>query len=492
MIAAHLPVLQVVLPLMAAPACVLLRRPRLAWGFATLVSWACFGIAALLLGQVLENGDISYALGGWAAPWGIEYRVDTVNAFVLLIVSAISSVVLPGARASIEREVEGDRVDLLYTCWLLCLAGLLGIAITGDAFNVFVFLEISSISSYALIALSGERRALVASFRYLVMGTIGATFIVIAIGLIYMVTGTLNMADMGARLPAVWESRTVAAAFAFLTVGVGLKMALFPLHLWLPSAYASAPSPVTAFLAGTSTKVSVYLLLRFVFTIFGAGYAFGIQALEYVLMPLALLGILSASVVAIFQLDVKRLLAWSSIAQIGYMVLGISLASLTSLTASILHLFNHALIKTGLFMAMACVFYRIGSTRLEDMEGLGHRMPWTMAAFVAGGLSLIGVPSSVGFVSKWYLVLAVLERGWWPLAVFILFTSLLAVVYVWRVVEAAYLRPAPAGTGRSEAPLSILLPTWSLIIANFYFGLDTSLTVGVASRAAASLLGAGP
>ncbi len=489
LLTAHLPILQVILPLIAAPLCVLLRGPRLAWGLSVLASWGCFAIAIALLRQVLAEGSVSYALGGWAAPWGIEYRVDVVNAFVLLIVSGISSVVLSGARAGIEAEVAKDRIELLYTCWLLCLAGFLGIAVTGDTFNVFVFLEISAISSYALIALSGRRRALIASFRYLIMGTVGATFIVIGVGLLYMVTGTLNMADIGARLPAVAESRTVAAAFAFLTVGIGLKMALFPLHLWLPNAYTYAPAPVTAFFAGTATKVAVYLLLRFTFTIFGADYAFATVAMEWILLPLAVLGIFSASLVAIFQLDVKRLLAWSSIAQIGYMVLGISLVSVTGLTASTLHLFNHALIKSALFMTMACVFYRIGSTQLADFAGLGRRMPWTMAAFVVGGLSLIGIPLTVGFVSKWYLILALLERGWWPLSVFVVLSSLLAVMYVWRVVEMAYLQPATSNAKPCEAPASILIPTWALVLANLYFGIDSSLTVGIAQRAAESLLG---
>jgi multicomponent Na+:H+ antiporter subunit D len=206
---------------------------------------------------------------------------------------------------------------------------------------------------------------------------------------------------------------------------------------------------------------------------------------------LAVLAVLSASVVAIFQEDLKRMLAYSSIAQIGYMILGISFASVTGLTATTLHLFNHALMKGALFLALGCVFYRLGSVRLADVRGLGRRMPFTMAAFVVGGLSLIGVPLTVGFISKWYLVLAALERGWWPVAAVILVGSLLAVAYIWRVVEAAYLQ-APQETGRdsvTEAPLSMLVPTWILIVANIYFGIDTSVSVGTARRAAEALLG---
>ena len=266
MIAAHYPALQVVAPLIAAPLCVLLRRGALAWLVAVAVSWIALAIAIQLLIQVTATGPVSYELGGWAAPWGIEYRVDSVNAFVLLIVSGISAVTAPYARGTIAREIPEDRHHLFYSAYLLCLTGLLGITITGDAFNVFVFLEISSLSSYALISLGSERKALTAAYQYLVMGTIGATFFLIGVGLIYAMTGTLNMADIAARLDPVEHTRTVLAAFAFIVVGLGLKLALFPLHLWLPNAYAYAPSAVTVLLAATATKVAVYTMLRFVFT----------------------------------------------------------------------------------------------------------------------------------------------------------------------------------------------------------------------------------
>ncbi len=492
---AHLPVLQVVVPLLSAPICALMYRPRVAWATALAVSAMALVMAIALLDRVLETGPISYALGGWAAPWGIEYRIDTVNAFVLVIVSAISTIVLPFARDSVEQEVREDRVSLFYTAWMLCLTGLLGIAITGDAFNVFVFLEISSLSSYVLISLGSERRALMASLRYLVMGTIGATFIVLGVGLLYVMTGTLNMVDLAERLAAVEDTRTVKVAFVFLTVGIGIKMALFPLHAWLPNAYAYAPSAVSAFLAGSATKVAVYVWLRFFFTIFGADFALDSMAMDLVLLPLALVAIVVASTIAVFQEDAKRLLAYSSVAQIGYMALGISLFSVTGLTATIVHLFNHAIIKTALFMALGCIIFRTGSASIASLAGIGRRMPWTMAAFVFGAMSLIGVPLTVGFISKWYLLLAALEQGWWPIAVAVVLTSLLAAVYCGRVIEVAYFRDPKPGSIQSharEAPLLMLVPVWILIAANIYFGIDTDLTVDIAGRAAAVLLGGEP
>ncbi len=489
MLALHFPVLQVVLPLLMAPVCVLLRSARLAWLAALAISWVTFAIAGLLLAEVLIGGPLSYAVGGWAPPWGIEIRLDAVNAFVVLIVAAIGAVVMLYAPRSVEREIGDERAYLFYTAYLLCLAGMLGVTVTGDAFNLFVFLEISSLSSYVLISLGRDRRALYAAYQYLILGTIGATLYLIGVGLLYQATGTLNMADLAQRLPALEDVRGVQVAFAFLTVGLSLKLALFPLHLWLPNAYTYAPSVVTAFLAATATKVAIYVLLRIFYTVFGAEFSFGAMPLGSILMVLAVLAMFSASAVAIFQSDAKRMFAYSSVAQIGYMILGISLASVLGVAAGMLHLFNHALMKAALFLALGCVFWRIGSVQIADMAGLGRRMPWTMAAIVAGGLSLIGIPGTVGFVSKWYLIQAALEPGYWPLALLIVASSLLAVIYVWRLVECAYFRAAPEGAKSGEAPLVLLLPTWVLVAANIWFGIDTRLSAGTAMQAARYLVG---
>ncbi|HEX2255946.1 MAG TPA: proton-conducting transporter membrane subunit, partial [Afifellaceae bacterium] len=314
-LAEHLPALQVVAPLFAAVLCALVRRGQAAWLIALLVSLAMPFIAAAMLIQVWNGGPISYAMGGWAPPYGIEYRVDLLSGFVLLLVSLTAAVMLPFAHRSVASEVEEGRQAWFYTVYLLTLTGLLGITITGDAFNAFVFLEISSLGSYAMIALGRDRRALVASYRYLVLGTVGATFYVIGVALLYLMTGTLNLVDMAERLADAESVRPVVAALAFITVGVSLKFALFPLHAWLPDAYAFAPSFATAFLAATATKAAIYLIVRYFYSIYGFGFAIDIdiEPLAGVLIALSVMAMFAASFVAIFQDDIKRMLAYSSV-----------------------------------------------------------------------------------------------------------------------------------------------------------------------------------
>lgn len=490
MIALNLAALQVVLPLIGAPICALLGRGRWAWLLAVLFTWSAFAVSVGLLMTVLDDGPISYHMGDWAPPWGIEYRVDQLSALVLLLVSAIASVVMPFAYHSVAKEIAPERHRLFYSAYLLTLAGMLGMTITGDAFNVFVFMEISSLSGYLLISLGRSRRALTASYQYLILGTVGATFFVLGVGLLYMVTGTLNMADLAERLPPLVESRVVLAGFTFITVGLALKLALFPLHIWLPNAYAYAPSMVSALLAATATKVAIYLLIRFIFTVFGPPFEAQAAPILDILILLALLAAVIGSIIAIFQFDLRRLLAFSSVAQIGYIVLGVAFATELGLIGGTVHLFNHGVMKGALFIVMGAVFLRTGGATMDHLRGMGARMPMTMAAMVVAGLSLVGVPGTVGFVSKLYLVRAALEVQAWPIAVIVLISSLLAVIYVWRMVEAAYFsEPEGAGATAKEAPWPMVMSAWILAAACLVFGLNTELTVGIAQGAADALLG---
>jgi multicomponent Na+:H+ antiporter subunit D len=281
--------------------------------------------------------------------------------------------------------------------------------------------------------------------------------------------------------------RTAHTGFAFIMIGFALKLAMYPLHLWLPNAYTYAPTAITIFLAATATKVALYVMLRVLFTIFPDGYISSTPTGDlFVISGLA--AILATSFSAVYQNNVKRLLAYSSVAQIGYMALGIGLGTTLSVTASVLHLFNHALMKGALFMAVGGLIYRVGVCHIDELRGLGRRMPWTFGAVVIGGLSLIGVPGTAGFISKWYLVLAALEQQAWLLVGVILVGSLIAVLYVGKVIEALYFKaPEEGNVAVREAPLLLLVPTWVLVLANVYFGLNTEFSLGMAELAVEAL-----
>lgn len=499
-ISSQLPALMIVVPLLGAVISAFLRGGIVAWAWATLVTLATPVIAITMMLDVLANGTMSYFLGGWSPatldgvqhPIGIEYRVDILNAFVLVLVTGVASAMMPFARQSVAFEIDGDKQPWFYTLYLLCLTGLIGITITGDAFNVFVFLEVSSLATYGLIALSQNRRALVAAYQYLIVGTIGATLYVIGVGLLYITTGSLNLFDVSQRLEFANADYqyAVIAAFAFMLVGISMKLALFPLHGWLPNAYAFAPSFASAFLAASATKVAVYLLIRIIFSIFDISVDIFNFRFQEVLIVLSLAAMFIAAAMAVFEQNLKRILAYSSLSQIGYITLGIAIANQSALTGSVVHLFNHAITKGGLFLVLGAVMYKIGTVQLDKLGGIGRQMPISFAAFVMGGLALIGVPGTAGFISKWHLAIGAFEAGWWPLAFMIVASSMIAVVYVGRIVEVAYFRPISEVAERaSDPPAKMLFSILLLAGAVLYFGIFTEWSAGVAGKAAAALIG---
>jgi multicomponent Na+:H+ antiporter subunit D len=501
----HLPILVIIVPLLTALAVPLAARVKriLAW-YLTLISTAVScGLSFDLLLTVMRTGKVSYWLSGWEPPWGIEYAVDYLNAFVLCIVTCLGFLVAVYARRSVEHEVEEHRTGVFYATYLLFVTGLAGIVITGDIFNLYVFLEICSLAGYALIAVGRKREALVASYNYLILGSLGAIFVLLGTGYLYMVTGSLNMADLAARLPALYHSKVVQTAFAFFVIGLGIKVALFPLHTWLPNAYTYAPSAVSAIMAATGTKVAAYAFIRVMFTVFGTDFVIYRIHTTQILLVLSVVAILAGSVLAIAQTNIKKMLAYSSISQVGYIVLGIALLTPTGIKGSLLHILNHALMKGCLFLVVGAVVYRTGLTSIEDFKGLGKKMPVSMAAFTVAALSMIGVPLTVGFVSKWYLVLAAIETGLWPVVAVLLLSSLLMAVYFWRVIDNLYFVPAvepapelrPSSASHSsnphevrDAPALMLWPTVISAALCVIFGIIPFLPLAVAEKAVSILL----
>ncbi len=435
-----------------------------------------------ILATVLHQGTIHYRLGGWEPPWGIEYVIDHLNAYMAVLVSGISLLVTIYSRKSVEKELP-ERFVHFYCIFLLLATGLLGIVVTGDMFNLYVFLEIASITAYALIAI-GEDGAPMASFNYIIMGTIGACFYLLGVGYLYIMTGSLNMADISRLLPDLYTSPVIRVAFAFFVVGLGLKIALFPLHIWLPDAYTYAPSAVSAFIAPLMTKVGAYVLIRIMFTVYEPRFSFELLPVASILSVMAAVAIIVGSVLAIAQSDLKRMLAYSSVSQIGYIVLGVALGNRSAILGAYLHILNHALMKGCLFMVAGSLMLRLGMRDIFRLRGVHRKMPWTSGAFVIAALSMIGIPPTAGFFSKWYLILGTIQERQWIMTAVILVSSLLNAVYFFRVIENAYFEPQYAHDGGSleadidnEAPMAMLIPTLIMAAAILLVGLASGTII---------------
>lgn len=487
----NLPALVIVVPLLAALLAPFIarfsRRATWAWVCAALGATTALAIALLL--RVKDEGTITYSMGGWAEPTGIAYVVDMLNAIVVVMVASVGLLTCVWMARGMAPEIARDKRPGYLTVFLLCVTGMMGIAITGDVFNLYVFLEIASITSYVLIAMGRRRNALYAGYSYLIIGSIGATFILLGIGHLYMKTGTLSMADLATRLPDLYGDTVVRTAFAFFTIGLAIKMALFPLHGWQPSAYAEAPSAASILIAATATKVSAYALYRISFSVYGTQFLTdALPIFRETILLMAASAIVLGPLLAIRQLDLKRLLAYSSVGQIGYIVLGIVLLNPDGVTGGIVHFWNHAAAKGALFCVAGALVYRTQSARVDDLAGLGRRAPWTAVTVTIAGCSMVGVPLTAGFLSKYYLAVGALEAGRWFIMPVLLASSLFTAVYVWRIVSLVWFAPADQESRvEDEVPWSMRLPGLVLAGACLYFGM-TSVGADLARTAAEGLL----
>jgi multicomponent Na+:H+ antiporter subunit D len=418
-----------------------LWKPRLCFPLTVAaIAGSAAASAAALVTVVHDDAPLRYFLGGWPPPLGIEYVVDHLSAFVAVIVTSVALLVIIATRRAAEEAVPVRR-PAYYGMVLLLLAGLTGIVVTGDLFNLFVFLEIASLAAYTLVFI-GERRAMVAGFRYLILGTIGGALYLLGVGFLYFNTGTLNMADTARLLPEMADSRSIQAAAVLIFTGLGLKMALFPLHLWLPDAYTYSPSSVSSLIAPIMTKVGAYAMLRMFISVFSPAFLRNEMPVADVLVLLGLIGVVFGSVAAMSQKDLRRMLAYSSISQISMIGIGIGLATPLAFVAAMLHVMNHAVMKASLFLSAASVRRATGSSQVADLAGMGRYLPVTMVVFTVGAIGMIGIPPTAGFFSKWYLIQAAIEFDQWLVVAVVLLSSLLTAVYMFRVLERVYLHRA--------------------------------------------------
>jgi multicomponent Na+:H+ antiporter subunit D len=431
---------------------------------------------------VILHGSISYQFGGWFPPVGIEYVYDPLSSFVSMVINVVAFLVILHSNLVVKNELGGRQMPY-YSVVMLLLLGFNGIILTGDMFNLFVFIEISSLAGYGLIAV-GDKKAPYAAFKYLIIGTIGASFFLLGVGFIYFVSGTLNMKDLAGMIPVLKQNQTVLVAMILMVVGIGIKMAIFPMHGWLPDAYTTAPSSSSALIAPIGTKVSAYVMIRLLFFVFGTDYFSRDLPVGELIAIFSCAGIILGSIMAMAQKNMKRMLAYSSVAQIGYIGLGIGLANPLGFIGAILHLLNHAFMKACLFITAGNIITKTGHSDITLFDDTYRKKyPWTMAAFTVAALSMVGLPPLAGFFSKWYLVLGTIHDGKWIYLGVILLSSLLNAVYFFRIIEKIYMKsPAASGetetdTVRDEVSPSMLLPTLILAAGLIVFGLLNVLIV---------------
>ena len=434
----HLPIFFILSFLSAALIIPLFKKEGRVYTFSLFVLGIQAIVSVYALAAVHRSGTHSYHLGGWIPPIGIELVLDPLSAFMLFLMSIVTFLVIFHGKQIVDADCK-ERKRWFFSCLFLYLAGLNGIVLTGDLFNLYVFLELSSLAGYALVA-HGTQQAPFSAFRYLLIGTIGASFYLLGVGFVLFTLGTLNIADVSQSLVHVGLTDPIVIALALMMVGIAVKMALFPLHSWLPDTYTHASSIVTTLVAPIGTKVAAYMLIRIFFTMANTGSMSGgaIQLLDLIAL-LGAIGIIWGSVMAIAQRDLKRMLAWSSISQIGYIALGIGLASPLAMIAALLHLLGHACMKACLFMSTSAFAFLHQTTKISELRRtFSSTMPFTSVALAVCAISMIGLPPTIGFFTKWYLVLAMLEQGQILYIAVILLSSLLGAVYFFRVLEKLY------------------------------------------------------
>jgi multicomponent Na+:H+ antiporter subunit D len=449
-----------------------------ATALANLVTLCLLVMAIACIGQ-----SRSYEIGKWSIPLGINLVLDGLSSLMLLAIGVVSSAAMLFSARYMERYTAKAKYLSLF---LLMVAGMNGVVLSGDIFNLFVFLEIASLASYALVGFGCEHEELEASFKYMVLGSIGSILVLFAVALVYGNTGTLNMAYIGKTIQETGLNKGLSFAIALFVTGFGLKAALVPFHAWLPDAHPSAPAPISAMLSGILIKVlGVYALARIVFNVFGVSVSIG-----WLLVALGLLSMVAGAFLAFGQWDFKRLLAYSSISQIGYVVLGIGLGALIlaragdnagptqlawaslALLGGVFHLVNHAVYKSLLFLSSGSVEMATGTRQMKEMGGLAEKMPVTRTTCTVASAAIVGVPPFSGFWSKLILVWAAIQAHFIWVAAIIVFVSMCTLIMYLKVQRYVFLGELPESLQQTrENSGSMLLPMVGLACLCVLMGL---------------------
>lgn len=473
------PAVLIVLPLASAVVALLAPfRYRSLIGIA--VALGVFAVAITMGIALAREGAVSHSVGGWGAPLGIDIRVDGLSFFMLAATAVVGLGVSVYAAVYISASGQGEKMAgpvYFWPLWLLLLGTLNALFVSRDIFNVYVTLELLGVSAVALAALNRQGPALAAALRYLLVGLLASLFYLLGTAFLYAEYGVLDMQRLGIL---VSPSVSTYAAVSLITVALLVKSALFPAHFWLPPAHANAPAPISAALSALVVKAAFYLVLRLWFDVFPGALSY---AAGNVLGTLGAVAILWGSVQAIRQERLKMIVAYSTVAQIGYLFIGIPLvlagAGAVAWAGVAYFAISHACAKAAMFLSVGNIMHVAGHDRLSELEGIGSSVPVTVFALGLAGVTLMGLPPSGGFIAKWTLLHAAVVGGQWWWAVVVLFGSLLAAVYVFRIVSRALCTPLGRERPIGSVPLGMIWPALALSVAALLLGLCSAYAFGL-------------
>lgn len=430
----HIPILIIISPLLAAFLVLFTRKYKIILATTSIIASIVFVLT--LSSQILSGDKVTYHLGGWRGPLGISLVVDGLSFFFSLIALGLGLLVII---YSIPEKRYGRTY---YFLLLISLSSMIGVIYTADIFNMYVFYELLSLAVYLLIAYPKTGVTLRASFNYLIMGGVGLSFFLLGVGFLYAMTGTLDIFCIAEKMPDVFDSsmQMVIMSFALIATGMGIKIAVFPLHGWLPDAHSMAPSPVSALLSGVTVKIGIYCLIRVVYTVFSTEIFILISS-HNILMVLGVVSLLFGASMALAQKDLKRLLAYSTINQLGIVLIGLGIGTELGLTGALFHVLNHAIMKSTLFFCAGIMIAEAGTREVKGLSGFSRQQPVITFAFVIASLGMIGIPPINGFASKWIICLAAVEAGYTFLVVIILTASAIAAAYYFRVIQVLFSGP---------------------------------------------------
>ena len=388
---------------------------------------------------VYNNGSFIYRIGHYDAPFGVEFQIGIIEGILGLLFTVVSTLITWYSLYSIDKEVKEKRISFYYLLTNILIGSLLGIVYSNDLFNAFVFIEVSTIAACGIVVVKDKKENIKATLKYLVLSILGSGLVLLGIAFIYSITGHLNMNFISTEISKVYGDyqKTILIALSLFTIGLGVKSAMFPLHTWLPDAHSSAPSSSSALLSSLVLKSYVYLLIKILFRVFGFDIISEFPILDLILV-LGSLGMIMGSVLAIMQKNIKRVIAYSSVAQMGYIFFGIGLGNELGVTIAIYHILGHALTKASLFLSVGSMIEQTGNKNLDDLRGVGKEMPVTLAIFTLGSFSMVGIPLLPGFISKWYFALASIEANKLLFLGVILLSSLLNALYYFPIVINGY------------------------------------------------------